>query len=196
MADPSVCLTPSDTAVTAAPCTDNPTQRWWESAAKVPAQWQTASDDVRLESAFLGGRLWRAGKVSGTGVYTKPTPPAWWWIFWLLYERQYYGWNIQRISEGDNLVRIQSMDGNDWCLGSRDEHATTQTDAVLQTCDDARGVAGAGQRWLAESYVDGTVRYRNEANHLCLLAPDANEGKVRLYQCEDIPAERWSVVHP
>ncbi|WP_188273268.1 hypothetical protein [Streptomyces sp. CBMA152] len=49
---------------------------------------------------------------------------------------------------------------------------------------------------VAEAYADGTVRYRNEANHLCLLAPDADHGVVTLYKCEDIPAERWSVVNP
>lgn len=67
---------------------------------------------------------------------------------------------------------------------------------MLQVCDDPRGVAGAGQRWLAESYADGTIRFRNEANHLCLLAPDADHGNVSLYECQDIPAERWNVVNP
>ncbi|QKV97339.1 ricin-type beta-trefoil lectin domain protein [Streptomyces sp. NA02950] len=197
VAVPGICLTPAGTSVTAAPCTQEAGQRWWDSPSSIPSNWQTASENVRLESEWLGGgRLWRAGKVAGTGVYTRPTPPKWWWIFWLLYERQYYGWNVQRISPDDNLVRLQSMDGDDWCLGSRDEHAGTETDAVLQTCDDARGVDGAGQRWLAESYPNGTIRFRNEANHLCLLAPDANQGKVSLYKCEDIPAERWSVVKP
>jgi hypothetical protein len=37
---------------------------------------------------------------------------------------------------------------------------------MLRTCDDARGVHAAGQRRLAETYVDGTVRYRSEANDL------------------------------
>ncbi|WP_405785529.1 hypothetical protein OG512_46905 [Streptomyces sp. NBC_01378] len=105
-----------------------------------------------------------------------------------------FGWNIQRIDSGDNLVRFQSLDGDNRCLGTRDKHATTLTDAMLRTCDDARGVDAAGQRWLAETYVDGTVRYRNEANHLCLLAPSADNGNVRLAAC--IPSERWSVVDP
>lgn len=196
VAFPGLCLTPGNTSVTATPCTDNPGQRWWDSAASVPASWQTTGDNVRLESAFLGGRLRRAGNVPGTFVYTAPTPPRWWWIYWLAYERKDFGWNIQRISRDDNLVRFQSLDGTNQCLGSRDEHATTRTGAVLQGCDDPRGVAGAGQRWLAEAYADGTVRYRNEANHLCLLAPDADHGTVSLYKCEDIPAERWNAVTP
>ncbi|CAM5551739.1 hypothetical protein SRIMM317S_03076 [Streptomyces rimosus subsp. rimosus] len=48
----------------------------------------------------------------------------------------------------------------------------------------------------AEAYPDGSIRYRNEANHLCLLAPDANHGRVNLYKCQDIPAERWNTVSP
>ncbi|PJN36681.1 hypothetical protein CG747_32700 [Streptomyces sp. CB02959] len=52
------------------------------------------------------------------------------------------------------------------------------------------------QTWLAETYTDGTVRYRNEATHLCLLAPDADRGIVRLASCDDIAAERWKVVKP
>jgi hypothetical protein len=196
VAFPGLCLTPAGASVTAAPCTQDAAQRWWDSPTSLPTNWRTTTGNVRLESAFLGGRLRRAGKVAGTAVYTQPTPPRTWWIYWLFYERKDFGWNIQRISNDDNLVRIQSMDGNDWCLGSRDEHATIGTDAVLQACDDARGVAGAGQRWLAESYADGSIRYRNEANHLCLLSPDADHGRAKLYRCEDIPAERWNVVNP
>ncbi|WP_199272623.1 hypothetical protein [Streptomyces broussonetiae] len=67
---------------------------------------------------------------------------------------------------------------------------------MLRTCDDARGVDAAGQRWLAETYADGTIRYRNEAKHLCLLAPDADHGSVGLAPCNGILAERWSVVNP
>jgi Endonuclease/Exonuclease/phosphatase family len=196
VAFPGLCLTPADSSVTAAPCTEDPGQRWWDNPASVPANWQTTAGNVRLESSFLGGRLRRSGKVAGTFVYTQPTPPRSWWIYWLFWERQDFGWNIQKISPDDNLVRIQSMDGDNWCLGSADEHATTQTGADLQVCDDARGVDGAGQRWLAESYPDGSIRYRNEANHLCLLAPDADHGGVSLSKCDDIPAERWNVVNP
>lgn len=196
VAVPGLCLTPNGTTVTAAPCTASTAQLWWDNATSPPTGWQTTGDNVRVESSFLGGRLYRLGKVPGTDVYTLPTPPRWWWIYWLAYERQDYGWNIQRISRGDNLVRFVTLDGNNLCLGSRDVHAATQTDAMIYKCDDARGVAGAGQRWLAEAYPDGTIRYRNEANHLCLLAPDADHGAVHLYKCQDIPAERWKVVSP
>ncbi|MFE3521350.1 hypothetical protein ACFXOD_07125 [Streptomyces sp. NPDC059161] len=55
-------------------------------------------------------------------------------------------------------MRIQSLDGDNRCLGVRDEHANSETDALLRTCDDARGADGSGQRWLAENYADGTVR--------------------------------------
>ncbi|MFF4529066.1 endonuclease/exonuclease/phosphatase family protein [Streptomyces sp. NPDC001407] len=196
VAVPGLCLTPTGTSVTAAPCTASPAQLWWDNATSPPTGWQTTGDNIRLESSFLGGRLRRAGNVPGTDVYTQPTPPRSWWIYWLLWEKKDFGWNIQRISRDDNLVRIQSLDGTDQCLGGQDVHATTHTRAMLYKCDDARAVAGAGQRWLAEAYPNGSVRYRNEANHLCLLAPDGDHGWVSLYKCQDIPAERWNVVKP
>ncbi|MER5729843.1 hypothetical protein ABT084_16140 [Streptomyces sp. NPDC002138] len=196
VAFPGMCLTPSNKQVTVEPCTEDPAQRWWETSAALPKDWPTTTGNVRLENSALGTRLRRSGAVPGTGVYTAQTPPWWWWVYWLAYEQKDFGWNIQRIDTGDNLVRLQSMDGDNRCLGARDEHATSATDAVLRTCDDARGVDAAGQRWLAETYAGGTVRYRNEANHLCLLAPPAVTGYATLVACNDIPSERWSVVNP
>lgn len=196
VAVPGLCLTPGDTTVTAQPCTEDVGQRWWENPTSVTSNWQTnGNQNRRLESPY-NGRLRRLGKVSGTRVFTSPRPPNSSWIFWLFYERQAFGWAIQRISPDDNLVRIQSEDGDAWCLGSSDEHATTEADAELKECNDLRGVDGAGQRWLAESYADGTIRFRNEANHLCLISPDRQNGQVTLYRCQDIPAERWSIVNP
>ncbi|WP_207400841.1 hypothetical protein [Actinomadura roseirufa] len=196
VAFPGLCLTPSDTSVSAGPCTEDAGQRWWDSPSFPPRDWQTTSTNVRLESAFLGGRIARRGGVANTHVWTKPTPPKSWWIYWWLFEWRDFGWNIQKLSRDDNLVRLQSLENGQYCLGTWDEHATKKTDAMLQECDAPRGVKGAGQRWLAESYADGTIRYRNEANHLCLLAPDGDTGDVTLYECQDIPAERWSVVTP
>ncbi|HET6355952.1 hypothetical protein [Streptomyces sp.] len=139
-----------------------------------------------VEDQPRGSRLCRSGSVPGTSVSTQPTPPWWWWIYWQRNEQVDFGWNIQRIDSADNLVRLQSMDGDNRCLGVRDEHANSETDAVLRTCDDPRGVDGAGQRWLSETYADGTVRYRNEANHLCLTAPSAGR------RCgADRPSARW-----
>ncbi|MFI0968177.1 ricin-type beta-trefoil lectin domain protein [Streptomyces sp. NPDC021080] len=197
VAVPTLCLTPSNRQVTATKCSnDDVLQRWWTSAVGLPKDWPTTAGNVRLESAFMGGRLRRSGSVPGTGVYTQPAPPWWWWIYWLAYERKDYGWNIQQINPSDNLVRFQSLDGDNRCLGVRSERAPSGTDAVLRTCDDARGFDAAGQRWLAETYADGTIRYRNEANHLCLLAPDANHGNVALASCNDTLAQRWKVVTP
>lgn len=192
---PDLCLTAGDDSVTAEPCSGAPNQRWWDNPTDVP-EWEQTFDNVRLDSDWLGGRLRRSGKVAGTGVYETPPPPKTWWIYWLLYERQDYGWSIERLSAGDNVVRIHSEDGDAWCLGSKDEHATDDTPAVLQTCDDDRGVAGAGQRWLAETYPDGAVRFRNEANHLCLLGPDGDRGNAELSPCSSIPAQRWNLVRP
>ncbi|MFG2147227.1 endonuclease/exonuclease/phosphatase family protein [Streptomyces sp. NPDC048696] len=195
VAFPQLCLTPSNKQVTAAPCGGDIAQRWWDNAAALPKDWPTTTGNIRLESAFMGGRIMTGG-YPGTGIRTAPTPSRWWWIYWLRQERLDFGWNVQRISPGDNLVRLESVFGNKYCLGVRDEHATEQTDAMVRSCGDARGVDAAGQRWLAETYADGTVRYRNEATHLCLLAPDADRGTVRLASCNDILAERWKVVKP
>ncbi|MFJ7966637.1 endonuclease/exonuclease/phosphatase family protein [Streptomyces sp. NPDC096324] len=195
VAFPQLCLTPSNRQVTATRCSDDIAQRWWDNAAALPRDWPTATGNIRLESAFKGGRIMTGG-YPGTGIRTAPTPPWWWWVYWLRQERLDFGWNIQRISPGDNLVRLKSVFGDNYCLGVRDEHATEQTDAMVRSCDDARGVDAAGQRWLAETYADGTVRYRNEATHLCLLAPDADRGIVILASCNDIAAERWKTVKP
>ncbi|KAB1984255.1 hypothetical protein [Streptomyces triticiradicis] len=124
--------------MTATACSDDDAaQRWWANAVGLPKDWPTTAGNVRLESAFKGGRLRRSGSVPGTGVYTQPTPP-WWWIYWLAYERKDLGWNIQQIAPGGNLVRFQSLDGDNRCLGVRSERARSRTDAVLRTCDDAR----------------------------------------------------------
>ncbi len=196
VAVPGLCLTPGRAVPSAATCTDDAIQRWWDNPSSVPSTWRPSAENVRLESSFLGGRLRRSGTVANTEVYTAPTPPRSSWLYWLLFERKDYGWNLERISPNDNLVRIKSLDGDQWCLGSRNDHATDSTDAVLQSCDDDRGVDGAGQRWLAEAYPDGSIRYRNEANHLCLLAPDSDHGFAKLASCQDVPAERWNVTPP
>ncbi|WP_406503009.1 hypothetical protein [Streptomyces sp. NBC_00212] len=62
--------------------------------------------------------------------------------------------------------------------------------AFRSLCDSA------GQRRLTEPYADGSIRYRNEANHLCLLSPDDDHGRVSLYKCEDITTERRNLVNP
>jgi hypothetical protein len=195
VAYPGLCLTPTD-MVTAAPCSQKPDQRWWDSPAAPPTNWKTTSGNVRLESAWLGGRLRRLGYVAGTEVVTRRPPPKSSWLYWLLYEWGDYGWDIERISPDDNLVRIRSLKNHDTCLGTWDEHARLKTFAMNELCDRLGDVDGAAQRWLAESYPDGTIRFRNEATHLCLMAPDADHGQVTLYECQDIPAERWNVVNP
>jgi hypothetical protein len=197
VAFPDLCLTPGATSVTAAPCTDDPTQRWWDSSTAIfPWNWETATvGDVRLESAYHG----RLG-ASGVRATTAPAPPRPLSPYWQYWEPREFGWNIQRISPDDNLVRIQQLTsaGFPWCLGNRNDFARTETDAVLQRCNtnDPTGSYGAGMRWLAETYPDGTIRFRNQVTHLCLLAPDGVSGPVRLEKCEDTPAQRWSVVNP
>ncbi|MBQ0867332.1 hypothetical protein KBY17_27100 [Streptomyces sp. RK75] len=196
VAVPQLCLTRSDNQVAAAPCADDADQHWWNNAASMPESWSTVDKNIRLQSSWFDGRLRRIGNIPGTETVTAQKPPKRWWIYWLLVERRDYGWNLEQVSPRGNLVRIKSLDGTNQCLAADDVHATKRTIAQLRTCDDDRGVDAAGQRWLAEAYPDGTIRYRNEANHLCLAGPDGKSGNVTLYECEDAPIQRWKVVEP
>lgn len=108
-----------------------------------PTNWETSSGNVRLESAWLGGRLRRLGYVAGTEVVTRRPPPKTSWLYWLLYERGDYGWDIERISPDDNLLRIRSLKNHDTCLGTWEEHAHVRTFAANQSCDRPGDVDGA-----------------------------------------------------
>ncbi|OAP20397.1 Cytolethal distending toxin subunit B precursor [Amycolatopsis sp. M39] len=196
---PTLCLAASGGIVTAAPCSQDTSQRWWDNPVHVDSGWQEAAANVRLQSAWFDGRLRRLGAVPGTSIHTAQKPPWWWWIYWLTgQEKKDFGWTVERAGTGDNLVRIVSLDGEGRCLGTSDEHAGPDAvvNALLRACEDDRGVDAAGQRWLAEPYVDGSIRLRNEANHLCLLGPDGESGQVRATSCNNIPAERWNIVNP
>ncbi|MFB9931849.1 endonuclease/exonuclease/phosphatase family protein [Amycolatopsis halotolerans] len=199
VADPTLCLTAAGAAVTAAPCGQDASQRWWDNAVRVNTAWHELAANARLQSAWFDARIYRRGAVPGTSISSAPRPPSWWWIYWLTgQEKKDFGWTIEQAAPGDNLVHILSLDGEGRCLGTKDEHAGPDAvvPALLRACDDDRGVDAAGQRWIAETYADGTTRYRNEANHLCLLGPDGTSGDVRLASCNDIPAERWKTVNP
>ncbi|MDR2983573.1 MAG: hypothetical protein LBV34_01915, partial [Nocardiopsaceae bacterium] len=199
VAFPGHCLAAVGRTVTAAPCSQDASQRWWDNPVHIDSAWPEAASNVRLQSDWFDGRLRRAGSVPGTTTYTAQKPSWWWWIYWVTgQEKTDFGWTVERISPGDNIFRVVSLDGEGRCLGTQDEHAKPDAliPAVLRSCDDARGVDAAGQRWLAETYADGTIRLRNEANHHCLLGPDGESGWVRAASCDDTPAERWSIVDP
>jgi endonuclease/exonuclease/phosphatase family metal-dependent hydrolase len=198
VAVPGLCLTPGTTSVTVAACTENAAQRWWDNPSN-NVGWSTGSRDFRLESSFLGGRLRRSDISSKARITTEPTPPWYWWWYWLLGgERRDFGWSVERPfqDQSDNVVRFTPVYLNAWCLAAKDGHAGKQTDAALRVCREAANDAGQTKTWLAESYADGSIRFRNEANHLCLLSPDGDHGDVTLHTCQDIPAERWNVVNP
>ncbi|MET7566973.1 hypothetical protein ABZT04_00485 [Streptomyces sp. NPDC005492] len=200
VAFPELCLTPGDTSVTAAPCTDDAAQRWWDEPMPAASSWLTTNQNVRLQSLFAGARLFTNTPANVT-LRSYPRPSRWNWIYWLRYEARDFGWNIQQVDPADNVVRLRPWRTSDVCLGVRDVNAGTSTDAMFQLCDPPyprppSPAGGAGQRWLVEMYKDGSLRFRNEANHLCLQSPDADNGNVAVAPCEDYPAQRWNVTTP
>jgi hypothetical protein len=192
VAYPGLCLTPSGTAVIAAPCTSSASQRWWDKPTAIPSNvWKTTSSDIRLQSWYRG-RIFSDRRIPlYTFVENDFTSPG-----------TRFGWNIQQVIPGDNLVRLQSVANPSQCLGVSDEHSTGLVDTVMRDCDDPRGVAGAGQRWLAENYTgtypgspySGTIRFRNEATYLCLDV-SAQVSPVRLSPCQDLPDQLWTVTN-
>ncbi|MEU6371160.1 hypothetical protein ABZ876_37110 [Streptomyces sp. NPDC046931] len=68
------------------------------------------------------------------------------------------------------------------------------THTVLFNCDDPNSKNdGTGHRWQAEPYADGSLRFRDEATHLCLVPPLREKGDVTAEQCNDADRQRWTI---
>ncbi|PSJ30620.1 hypothetical protein B7P34_01020 [Streptosporangium nondiastaticum] len=67
--------------------------------------------------------------------------------------------------------------------------------AVLHDCT-GRGskTDGTGHRWQAEMDGDGTLRFRNEAAHLCLVPSAPETGYATIRTCSDDARQRWTIV--
>ncbi|MEV5376017.1 hypothetical protein AB0L26_08570 [Streptomyces nondiastaticus] len=67
--------------------------------------------------------------------------------------------------------------------------------AVLHDCT-GRGskTDGTGHRWQAEMHGDGTLRFRYEAAHLCLVPSARETGYATIGTCSDDARQRWTIV--
>ncbi|MFI7104065.1 FG-GAP-like repeat-containing protein [Streptomyces sp. NPDC050161] len=194
VAIPYLCMGRYAEQVIAETCTDDPHQHWRDNPAGPSGDWPTAATDVRLESAlFHGSRVARTTGSPGSEVRPAPapsegSPPG--------SDRFRSGWNVERLTPGDNLVRFKSPYGTQVCLGVHDVSAGVRTAAELRRCDEDRGVGGAGQRWLGERFADGTVRYRNEATNLCLQHHTEKNRPVGLAACANDENQSFKLVDP
>ncbi|AZM51267.1 hypothetical protein DMA15_00605 [Streptomyces sp. WAC 01529] len=103
-------------------------------------------------------------------------------------------WDIQYAGPGDNIARIKGIVSGK-CVDVLDsDDSGIGTTAVLG--DRGTGNSkndGTGRRWLAETYVDGSIRLRNEANHLCLVAPLRETEDVTVDECGTDARQRWAI---
>ncbi|MFF4158003.1 hypothetical protein [Streptomyces sp. NPDC001678] len=60
--------------------------------------------------------------------------------------------------------------------------------------DRGAGEDGAGHRWQVETYGDGTLRFRNDRAHLCLVPAVREAAYVTIEKCGDDARQRWTVV--
>lgn len=190
--DPFLCLdAPAVPGVLAgvSPCTASPSQRWWGTATEIAERaWTTTDERIAVRSAQAGGGYLDVGR--GNPWDNSPV---------ITHERKDVDnqfWSIEAVDPGDNLVRLRPRHAPSQCLDVRDsDRAMTQGLAVIYRCEDPGSKNdGRGHRWRTERYADGSVRFRNEATHLCLLAPSGVYGVVTVRACDDSIRQRWFVV--
>ncbi|MGI5340305.1 ricin-type beta-trefoil lectin domain protein [Streptomyces sp. CA-181903] len=185
---PELCLTAGRIGdpVGALPCDDSPAQQWWDNSRAVPEpEWRVGDGRTRLR-AFNGLYLdLRNGSGRGGTPLTARRKNA------VTTQR----WDTEYAEFGDNLVRLRALGGGKRCVDLVDVGRPRPGDrTVLGDCSDRRAKKdGTGHRWQAEMYGDGTLRFRNEAAHLCLAAPLRESGYVTVESCDDSPRQRWTI---
>ncbi|WP_338930879.1 endonuclease/exonuclease/phosphatase family protein [Streptomyces netropsis] len=186
---PELCLTGGNDkqAVGALPCSDSPAQQWWDNSRAVDERaWGDEDGWVQLR-AYNGLFL---DNFSGPGHDGTP----------LTTRRRNVGvitqrWDIEYAGSGDNLVRLKGR-GSGRCVDLLNGDRPRPGDrSVLHGCTD-RGskIDGTGHRWQVETYADGSLRFRNEAAHMCLVAPPRETGYVTIDACSDDARQRWTIV--
>ncbi|MEV5240118.1 ricin-type beta-trefoil lectin domain protein [Streptomyces cinnamoneus] len=185
---PNLCLTgtKNEQPVVAFPCSDVREQQWWDTSRAVPERaWEDSEERVRLR-AWNGLYLdnFSGGGADGTPLTTRRRN-----------EVSSQRWDIQYAGSGDSLVRIKGRDGGR-CIDIVDSvqpHSGERS--VLHDCT-GRGskTDGTGHRWQAEMYGDGTLRFRNEAAHLCLVPSARETGYATIQTCSDDARQRWTIV--
>ncbi|MEU1377858.1 ricin-type beta-trefoil lectin domain protein [Streptomyces triculaminicus] len=185
---PDLCLTGTgnEQPAVAYQCTDMPAQQWWDNSRAVPERaWEDSEERVRLrawDGLYLDNFSGSGG--DGTPLTTRKRN-----------EVSSQRWDIQYAGSGDSLVRIMGR-GSGRCIDIIDSvqpHPGGRS--VLHDCT-GRGskTDGTGHRWQAEMYGDGTLRFRNEAAHLCLVPSGRETGYVTIDNCSDDARQRWTIV--
>ncbi|MCZ7438872.1 FG-GAP-like repeat-containing protein [Micromonospora sp. WMMC241] len=186
----NACMSAPEVAfsqVLATRCDEARGQRLWTTGTNIrETQWTTIDTNLRLRSVATNGYLdvSGAGTADNAGVITYPYNNV-----------ANQRWRLEVVDPGDNLVRLRPEHATSKCLDVRDSDRVTEgRDAVIYHCDDPDSTNdGTGHRWLTEYYVDGSLRLRNEASHLCLQAPDGQAGPATVTACDDSPGQRWFV---
>ncbi|MFI2077736.1 ricin-type beta-trefoil lectin domain protein [Streptomyces triculaminicus] len=185
---PDLCLTGTgnEQPVVAYQCSDMPAQQWWDNSRAVPERaWEDKEERIRLR-AWNGLYL---DNFSGSGGDGTPLTTR------RRNEVSSQRWDIQYAGSGDSLVRIKGR-GSGRCIDVVDSvqpHPGGRS--VLHDCT-GRGskTDGTGHRWQAEMYGDSTLRFRNEAAHLCLVPSARETGYVTIGTCSDDARQRWTIV--
>ncbi|MGV9248776.1 RICIN domain-containing protein [Streptomyces sp. NPDC003710] len=181
---PQLCLTGLERQgpAVAMPCTGADNQRWWDNSRAIgESSWSTVApgEGVKLRSAASGSMLDAQGGGTSdlTRVIAHPRKDV---------DNQ--RWYIHYVDSADNLFRISSAASvRSECVDVLDsDRAGPESPTILYRCDDPNSKNdGAGHRWQVETYNDGSLRFRNEATHLCMVAPVEPKGQVTVNACND-----------
>ncbi|MEU8547665.1 RICIN domain-containing protein [Streptomyces roseoverticillatus] len=185
---PNLCLTgtKNEEPVVAFPCGDMREQQWWDNSRAVPERaWEDSDAQVRLR-AWNGLYLDNFGGSNRDGTPLTTRRPD---------NVKTQRWDIEYAGSGDNLVRLKGR-GSGRCVDVLDSVQPRPGErSVLHDCT-GRGskTDGTGHRWQAETFGDGTLRFRNEAAHLCLVPSSRETGYVTIESCNDDARQRWTIV--
>ncbi len=184
-ARPELCLTgtPMLERVLALPCDGSQAQRWWDNSRAVEEKtWEPGESKTRLRAS---SGLYLSARDGGKSDETELTTYS---------HGDTSRWDIQYAGPGDNIARIKGIDSGK-CVDVLDsDDSGIGTTSVLGDCGTGNSRNdGTGRRWLVETYVDGSVRLRNEANHLCLVAPLRETEDVTVDECGTEARQRWTI---
>ncbi|MFI0968191.1 RICIN domain-containing protein [Streptomyces sp. NPDC021080] len=186
---PGLCLTGlgNEQRVLALACNDSASQQWWDNSRGVSDRaWEAGDLRVRLR-AWNGLYLDQFGEPGrdGTPLTTRPRNN----VFTQRWDMEYAGL-------GDNIVRLKAFGSGGQCIDILDTHQPRPGErSLLHSCTD-RGARddGTGHRWQAEMYEDGSLRFRNEAAHQCLVPSAREAAYVTIENCNDDARQRWTIV--
>jgi endonuclease/exonuclease/phosphatase family metal-dependent hydrolase len=186
---PGLCLTGlgNEQRVLALACNDSPSQQWWDNSRGVSDRaWEDGDLRVRLR-AWNGLYLDQFGEPGrdGTPLTTRSRNN----VFTQRWDMEYAGL-------GDNIVRLKAFGSGGRCVDILDTRQPRPgARSLLHDCSD-RGARddGTGHRWQAEMYEDGSLRFRNEAAHQCLVPSAREAAYVTIENCNDDARQRWTIV--